>query len=122
MGVSALARYDDFMRNEFTTIIERDGKWFVAYCPEVCEWTGAHKGRGANKPYCSDCSEWPLNGGAKRQCAPAASSHRRFAARSSDQWIPDLRDFQQCPGITIRHKQERSSSTRGRTTPLLPIL
>ena len=23
------------MRNEFTAIIERDGKWFVAYCPEV---------------------------------------------------------------------------------------
>ena len=23
------------MRNEFTAIIEREGKWFVAYCPEV---------------------------------------------------------------------------------------
>lgn len=23
------------MRNEFTALIERDGKWFVAYCPEV---------------------------------------------------------------------------------------
>ena len=23
------------MRNEFTAIIERGGKWFVAYCPEV---------------------------------------------------------------------------------------
>jgi predicted RNase H-like HicB family nuclease len=23
------------MRNEFTAIIERDGEWFVAYCPEV---------------------------------------------------------------------------------------
>lgn len=23
------------MRNEFTAIIERDGKWFIAYCPEV---------------------------------------------------------------------------------------
>jgi predicted RNase H-like HicB family nuclease len=23
------------MRNEFTAIVERDGKWFVAYCPEV---------------------------------------------------------------------------------------
>jgi len=23
------------MRNEFTAISERDGKWFVAYCPEV---------------------------------------------------------------------------------------
>jgi predicted RNase H-like HicB family nuclease len=23
------------MRNEFIAIIERDGDWFVAYCPEV---------------------------------------------------------------------------------------
>ena len=23
------------MANEFTAIIERDGDWFVAYCPEV---------------------------------------------------------------------------------------
>jgi predicted RNase H-like HicB family nuclease len=29
------ARYTGSMRNEFTAIIERDGKWFVAYSPEV---------------------------------------------------------------------------------------
>lgn len=23
------------MRNEFTAILERDGDWFVAYCPEI---------------------------------------------------------------------------------------
>ncbi len=23
------------MHNEFTAILERDGKWFIAYCPEV---------------------------------------------------------------------------------------
>jgi predicted RNase H-like HicB family nuclease len=23
------------MRNEFTAIIERDGDWYIAYCPEV---------------------------------------------------------------------------------------
>ena len=23
------------MHNEFTAIVERDGKWFIAYCPEV---------------------------------------------------------------------------------------
>ena len=23
------------MRHEFTAIIERDGEWFIAYCPEV---------------------------------------------------------------------------------------
>jgi predicted RNase H-like HicB family nuclease len=23
------------MHNEFTAVIERDGNWFIAYCPEV---------------------------------------------------------------------------------------
>lgn len=23
------------MANEFTAVIERDGEWFIAYCPEV---------------------------------------------------------------------------------------
>jgi predicted RNase H-like HicB family nuclease len=23
------------MRNEFTAVFERDGEWFVAYCPEI---------------------------------------------------------------------------------------
>ena len=23
------------MRNEFTAVIERDGEWFIAYCPEI---------------------------------------------------------------------------------------
>jgi len=33
------------MRNEFTAIIERDGEWFIAYCPEI---PGAN-GQGKNK-------------------------------------------------------------------------
>jgi len=23
------------MRNEFTAVIERDGEWFIGYCPEI---------------------------------------------------------------------------------------
>jgi predicted RNase H-like HicB family nuclease len=34
------------MHNEFTAIIEQDGEWFVAYCPEV---PGAN-GQGRTKP------------------------------------------------------------------------
>ena len=26
---------DFLMHNEFTAIIEKDGEWFVAYCPEI---------------------------------------------------------------------------------------
>jgi predicted RNase H-like HicB family nuclease len=31
------------MRNEFTAIIERDGDWFIAYCPEVAGANGQGK-------------------------------------------------------------------------------
>ena len=33
------------MRNEFTAVIEQDGEWFIAYCPEV---PGAN-GQGTTK-------------------------------------------------------------------------
>ena len=36
------------MRNEFTAIVERDGRWFVAYCPEI---PGAN-GQGRTKQAC----------------------------------------------------------------------
>ena len=27
--------YNHLMRNEFTAVVERDGEWFIAYCPEI---------------------------------------------------------------------------------------
>jgi len=33
------------MHNEFTAIIERDGEWFIAYCPEVPGANGQGKTR-----------------------------------------------------------------------------
>ena len=36
------------MRNEFTAITERDGEWFIAYCPEI---PGAN-GQGKTKEEC----------------------------------------------------------------------
>ncbi len=33
------------MRNEFTAIVERDGEWYIAYCPEI---PGAN-GQGTTK-------------------------------------------------------------------------
>lgn len=36
------------MHNEFTAIIERDGDWFIAYCPEI---PGAN-GQGRTKGEC----------------------------------------------------------------------
>ena len=31
------------MTNEFTAIIEQDGEWFIAYCPEVAGANGQGK-------------------------------------------------------------------------------
>ena len=36
------------MRNEFTAIVERDGEWLVAYCPEI---QGAN-GQGRTREEC----------------------------------------------------------------------
>ena len=36
------------MHNEFTAIIEQDGEWFIAYCPEI---PGAN-GQGKTKDEC----------------------------------------------------------------------
>ena len=36
------------MHNEFTAIIEKDGEWFIAYCPEI---QGAN-GQGKTKDEC----------------------------------------------------------------------
>ena len=38
------------MRNEFTAIIERDGEWYIAYCPEI---SGAN-GQGRTKEEARD--------------------------------------------------------------------
>ena len=37
------------MRNEFTAVIEKDRRWYVAYCPEI---PGAN-GQGKTKPAAS---------------------------------------------------------------------
>ncbi len=36
------------MHNEFTAVIEHDGKWYIAYCPEI---PGAN-GQGRTKKQC----------------------------------------------------------------------
>ncbi|MCX8092463.1 MAG: type II toxin-antitoxin system HicB family antitoxin [Verrucomicrobiae bacterium] len=33
------------MRNRYTAVIRRDGRWFVAFCPEVPEANGQGKTR-----------------------------------------------------------------------------
>jgi predicted RNase H-like HicB family nuclease len=38
------------MHNEFTAVIERDGEWHIAYCPEV---PGAN-GQGKTKEECRE--------------------------------------------------------------------
>jgi predicted RNase H-like HicB family nuclease len=47
-GILRLMRLGDAMHNEFTAIIERDGDWYIAYCPEI---PGAN-GQGRTKEKC----------------------------------------------------------------------
>jgi predicted RNase H-like HicB family nuclease len=46
-GILAQRRGEN-MNNEFTAVVERDGRWFVAYCPEI---PGAN-GQGKTKAEC----------------------------------------------------------------------
>ena len=39
------------MRNEFTAVFERDGGWYVAYCPEIPGANG--QGRTKSEARCS---------------------------------------------------------------------
>ena len=35
------------MRNEFTALVERDGRWYIAYCPEIPGASGQGKTKAA---------------------------------------------------------------------------
>ena len=35
------------MRNEFTAVVERDGRWYIAYCPEIPGDNGQGKTKAA---------------------------------------------------------------------------
>jgi predicted RNase H-like HicB family nuclease len=35
------------MRNEFTALVERDGPWYIAYCPEIPGANGQGKTKAA---------------------------------------------------------------------------
>jgi len=45
------------MHNEFTAIVEKDGHWFIAYCPEI---PGAN-GQGRTKKGCLQSLSDALN-------------------------------------------------------------
>jgi predicted RNase H-like HicB family nuclease len=42
------------MQNEFTAIIERDGKWFIAFCPEVPGANGQGRTKAAARKSLAD--------------------------------------------------------------------
>lgn len=42
------------MRNEFTAVIERDGDWYIAYCPEVPGANGQGRTKEEAKESLSD--------------------------------------------------------------------
>ena len=50
----ALPEWRSRMRNEFTAILERDGDWYVAYCPEILAPMARGEPRTTAQPaYCS---------------------------------------------------------------------
>ena len=37
------------MRNEFTAVVEKDGRWYIAYCPEIPGANGQGRTKSAAK-------------------------------------------------------------------------
>ena len=62
------------MSNEFTAVIERDGEWYIGYCPEI---PGAN-GQGRSKDEClkslAAAIGLILGGSGVRSCISAFSS------------------------------------------------
>ena len=48
------------MRNEFTSIIERDFEWYIACCPEIpgANGQGRTKGRSPRESIRGDCADF----------------------------------------------------------------
>jgi predicted RNase H-like HicB family nuclease len=42
------------MKNEFTAIIERDGEWYIGYCPEVSGANGQGRARKKRRSSLAD--------------------------------------------------------------------
>ncbi len=49
------------MRNEFTAIIEKDGKWYIAYCPEIPGANGQGRTREEAKKSLAEAIELILD-------------------------------------------------------------
>jgi predicted RNase H-like HicB family nuclease len=45
---------DAGVRNEFTAVVERDGRWYIAYCPEIPGANGQGKTKAAALKSLSD--------------------------------------------------------------------
>lgn len=45
------------MKNEFTAIIERDGEWYIAYCPEIPGANGQGKTKEAARKSLAEAIE-----------------------------------------------------------------
>jgi len=46
-GVGLSETEEDPMRNEFTAVVERDGRWHIAYCPEIPGANGQGRSKAA---------------------------------------------------------------------------
>ncbi len=49
------------MRNEFTAIIEKDGEWYIAYCPEIPGANGQGRTREEAKKSLAEAIELILD-------------------------------------------------------------
>lgn len=64
------------MHNEFTAIVERDGKWYVAYCPEIPGANGQGRTKAASLKSLADAIDLILEDSLQATGFPCEGSFR----------------------------------------------
>lgn len=60
------------MRNRYTALVKREGKWFIAYCPEVPEANGQGKTRAESLENLASAIELVLDYKREQACEQAS--------------------------------------------------
>ena len=68
------------MRNEFTAVIERDGAWYIAYCPEIPGANGQGKPKDEAQNSLAEAIALILQTAGRTD---SVACHRRRSARRS---------------------------------------
>src|SRR3990172_7263600 len=107
------------MRNEFTAVFERDGDWWIAYCPEIPGANGLGKTKQEARQSLADAISLILQDRREdglRGVPPAATSSEKDAPTLSGRTplLARLRRFRDTPRSPIFWRERFAETFRSR--------